>query len=82
MTRRYHLYHFILPPVSTTSHLQSFFSRTIKEWNYLPTSILDTTDYDTFSNNLQLAIPDEKSCEVVVILRCQFRRICKVGQDN
>ena len=55
-TRHYHPYHFILPPVSTTSHLQSYFSRTIKEWNNLPTSILDTTDYDTFSNNLQLYI--------------------------
>ena len=52
-TRHYHPYQFILPPVSTTSHLQSFFSRTIKEWNNLPRSILDITDYETFSSNLQ-----------------------------
>ena len=36
-TRHYHPNQFIFPPVSTTSHghLQSFFSRTIKEWNNL-----------------------------------------------
>ena len=38
-TRHYHPKQFILPPVSTTSHLQSFFSRTFKEWNNLPRSM-------------------------------------------
>ena len=49
-TRHCHLIQFILPPVPTTSHLQSFF---LKEWNKLPQCNLDVTNYETFSNNLQ-----------------------------
>ena len=53
LTRQYHPLHFILPIVSTTSHQQSFYSRTIKEWNNLPTFILDISDYNQFSSTLQ-----------------------------
>ena len=43
-TCHYHPNQFTLPPVSTMSHL---------EWNNLPRSILEITDHETFSNNLQ-----------------------------
>ena len=35
-----------------------FFKNNNKEWNNLLTSVLDTTDYETFSNNLQLHLPN------------------------
>jgi len=53
-TRDTQHYHFILPPVSMTSHLASYnciLSRTIKEWKNLPTSILEPVDDDTFYNH-------------------------------
>ena len=59
--RHYHPNQFILPPVSTTSHLQSFFSKTIKEWNNLPKSILDITDYETFSNKIHEHLIDSNT---------------------
>ena len=43
-TRHYHPLHFILPTPSTTSYQQSFYSRSIKEWNELPVFIIEMTD--------------------------------------
>ena len=39
-TRNDHPFHFILPYTSTTYYKQSFFPRTIKQWNNLPLSIV------------------------------------------
>ena len=50
-TRQYHLHHLILPTVSTSAYLKSFFSRTVQEWNSLPQFIIDL-DYDSFSINI------------------------------
>ena len=52
-TRHYHPLHFILPTPSTTSYQQSFYSRSIKEWNELPVFIIEMTEnYDEFTTNL------------------------------
>ena len=51
-TRHYHPLHFILPKPSTTSYQQSFYSRSIKEWNELPVFIIEMTNYDEFATNL------------------------------
>ena len=48
-TRLYHPHHFILPNSSTYSHQQSFFSRSIKDWNNLPSSIIENNNIDSFS---------------------------------
>ena len=32
-TRQLHMYQFIIPSISTTSYQQSFFPKTIKQWN-------------------------------------------------
>ena len=42
-TRQHHLYHFILPPVNTTLYQQSYFPRTIKDWNTLPPTIIESS---------------------------------------
>ena len=47
-TRQYHHLHYILPTSSTTAYQNSYFSRTINEWNILP--IADT---DLFTARLQ-----------------------------
>ena len=48
----------IIPPItmpssSTRSYQNSYFSRTIKEWNTLPLNIIDTSDSDLFTSLLQ-----------------------------
>ena len=60
-TCHYHPNQFILLPMWTTSHLKAFFSRTIKEWNNLPRSILDITDYETFSKKIQEHLIDSNT---------------------
>ena len=47
-TRQYHPLHFILLNSSTTSYLNSYFSKTINDWNLLPTDIIEVEDTDTF----------------------------------
>ena len=42
-TRQYHPQHFILPNSSTTAYQNSYFSRTINEWNDLPTELMILT---------------------------------------
>ena len=50
-TRQYLPHHLILPTVSTSAYLKSFFSRTVQEWNSLPQFIIDL-DYESFSINI------------------------------
>ena len=52
-TRIYHPHRFILPNSSTYSYQQSFFSRSIKDWNNLPSSIIESNNIDSFSAELQ-----------------------------
>ena len=49
----YHPLHYILPCSSTTAHQNSYFSRTISDWNKLPTHLIEVTDSDTFKTELQ-----------------------------
>ena len=55
-TRQYHPQHFIIPNSSTVTYQQSFYSKTINEWNNLPTAIIDHDDLNLFTNNL-LTLP-------------------------
>ena len=52
-TRQYHSLHYILPNSSTTSYLNSYFSKTINDWNLLPTDLIEVEDTDTFKTRLQ-----------------------------
>ena len=52
-TRQYHPLHYILPCSSMTAHQNSYFSRTISDWNKLPTHLIEVTDSDTFKTELQ-----------------------------
>ena len=52
-TRLYHPHRFILPNSSTYSYQQSFFSRSIKDWNNLPSSVIESNNIDSFSAELQ-----------------------------
>ena len=47
--RNDHSYHYILPYAFTTYYQQSFFQRTIKEWNNLPLSVINADSLLTFS---------------------------------
>ena len=51
--RSYHPLYFIIPTSSTRSHQKSYFSRTIKEWNTLPPTIIETIDSELFTSLLQ-----------------------------
>ena len=55
-TRQYHPSHFVLPCSSTTSYQHSYFTRTIKDWNSLPTAIIETNSYNQFLSKLQTYI--------------------------
>ena len=51
--RQYHPLHYILPCSSMTAHQNSYFPRTISDWNKLPTHFMESTDSDTFKTELQ-----------------------------
>ena len=51
-TRRHHGKHFIIPSNSTAAYQQSFYPRTIREWNNLPIAIIETIDIEGFTNKL------------------------------
>ena len=53
-TRQYHPRRFILPNSNTLFYQQSFYSRTIHDWNNLPSSLIDCDDNDQFMNNYNL----------------------------
>ena len=55
-TRQYHPSHFVLPCSSTTLYQHSYFTRTIKDWNSLPTAIIETNSHNQFLYNLQTYI--------------------------
>ena len=55
-TRQYHPSHFVFPCSSTTSHQHSYFTRTIKDWNSLPTAIIEINSHNQFLSNLQTYI--------------------------
>ena len=47
-TRYFHDLHYIIPSVRTNAYKYSFFPRTIKEWNSLPTNIIETNSPQSF----------------------------------
>ena len=47
-TRHLHQYQFILPAISTTAYQQSFFLKTIKQWNNLPDNIIESSSIQHF----------------------------------
>ena len=51
-TRNYHQYHYIIPSARTSFYQNSFYPRTIKEWNLLPINIIETSNLQSFSSNL------------------------------
>ena len=53
-TRQYHPRRFILPNSNTLFYQQSFYSRTIHDWNNLPSSLIDCDDNGQFMNNYNL----------------------------
>jgi len=48
LTRRCHDRHFILPTSQTDSYKSSFFPSTIRDWNDLPTTIIESDSLDLF----------------------------------
>ena len=53
-TRQYHPLHFIIPNSATAhaAYQQSFYSRTIKEWNHLPPEIVEQDNLNVFTDEL------------------------------
>ena len=52
-TRHYHHKRYILPTSSTNIYQQSFYYRTIHDWNALPPRIFDFDDIDKFTDEIQ-----------------------------
>ena len=52
-TKQYHPNHFILPPGNTTQYQLSYFPRTIKDWNTLPLSTIESPSLTTFVCSLK-----------------------------
>ena len=51
-TRLYHPRRYILPNSNTVLYQQSFFSKTIHDWNNLPNGLIDCNDIVQFTNLL------------------------------
>ena len=52
-TRQYHPLHYILPNSSTTAYQNSYFARSINDWNILPIDFIEVVDTDIFRTKLQ-----------------------------
>ena len=50
--RQYHPSHFIIPNSATVTYQQNFYARTIKEWNHLPTEIIEQGNINSFTDKL------------------------------
>ena len=53
-TRQYHPLHFIILNPVTVTYQQSFYARKIREWNHLPTEIIESGNIDIFTNHVHL----------------------------
>ena len=53
-TRQHHTNHFILPQPTLNSYKYIFYPRTIKDWNNLPTNVIEARDLDEFTCLLNL----------------------------
>ena len=51
-TRHHHPLHFIHPSANTTAYQNSYFPRTIIDWNSLSTSLIEITDKKLFLDNI------------------------------
>ena len=51
-TRHHHTHHFIQPSTRSSYYQHAFFPRTIKDWNSLPVSVIESENIDTFTNYL------------------------------
>ena len=51
-TRYYHDLHYIIPSMRTNAYKYSYFPRTIKEWNSLPITIIESDSLHLFQNCL------------------------------
>ena len=51
-TRHHHSKHFIIPSNSTTAYQQSFYPKTIRDWNGLPIAAIETKDTQKLINKL------------------------------
>ena len=47
-----HPLHVIIPPSNTTAHMSSFLPSTVRDWNQLPLSIIESTNYNNFLSTL------------------------------
>ena len=72
-TIQYHHLHYILPTSSTTAYQNSYFSRTINEWNILPTDTIEIADTD------HIIVPN---VFVYVIPEHTSRADCSVNNNN
>ena len=53
---QYHPLYYILPYSSTMTHQDSYFSRTISDWNMPPIHLIKVTDTDKYKTELQFAL--------------------------
>jgi len=51
-TRQYHSLHFIIPNSATIAYQHTFYLGTIKEWNHLPTEIIEQENLNSFTDKL------------------------------
>ena len=52
LARHFHPLHYIIPSTRTTSHQQSYFPRSIKDWNELPNYIIESNNLQSFTTLL------------------------------
>ena len=52
LTRFQHLFHFNIPLARTNYYHNSYFPKTVHDWNSLPISAIDASTVNSFSNQL------------------------------
>ena len=58
ITRQYNPKKFIQPSSSGNTYKFSFFARTIRDWNNLSDSVIESESYDVFKRAVYLSISD------------------------
>ena len=51
-TKQYHPSHVFIPNSATVAYQQSFYTKTIKEWNHLPTEHIEQDNINSFTDTL------------------------------
>ena len=71
LTRHYHPLHYIVPCSRTSSYQQSYYPRTIRDWNELPHYIIESNNLQSFTITI-IVIMHNYVTNLCIVLYCNW----------